>query len=83
MENDLDYNRIGREKTQPDQGTRPLTPNGPRGIQRGERVKWVKTPLTPWGKRNPVWFTRRPRTWMQFRDYLVTHRCLQPVPICG
>ena len=36
MENDLDYNRIGREKTQPDQGTRPPTPNGRRDSERGE-----------------------------------------------
>jgi len=28
----------GREKTQPDQGNQTPTPNGQRGIQRGERV---------------------------------------------
>ena len=29
----------GREKTQPDQGNQTPTPNGQRGIQRGERVR--------------------------------------------
>ena len=37
MENDLDYNRIGREKTQPDGEPDPPTLNGLRGVQREGR----------------------------------------------